>query len=209
MALPSTPSPRLRSMLSLDASSAWHTSALLSVAIESATLPSRIKNVSNRDTLGNIADLLNVHGKQSVANLQMSFSGVDGIPRSEDAGDEPKDGVRLDMDFRPADEVVQGAARLRNGHHRSAKIFSQVLASRGGREKDEQDGANSGEERSRRMGQREAIRRRWACTTSKPQMLRGLTNQPDTARSLITHCWTASRRFSTATTARLLETIWP
>lgn len=147
-------------MISLDASSAWHTSALLSAAIESATLPSRIKDASNRDTFGGIADLLNVHGKQSVANLQMSFSGVEEIPRAEDAGDEPKDGVRLDVDFRPADEVGESATRLRNGSHRSAKIFSQVLASRGGRVDDETDDRERNDERSRDRGQRETISRR-------------------------------------------------
>lgn len=161
IALPSAPSPRLRRILSLDASSAWHTSALLSVAIESAALPSRTKDASNRDTLGDIVDLLNVHGKQSVANLQMSVSGENGVPRSEDAGDEPKDGVRLDVDFRPADEVGESAVRLRNGYHRSSKIFSQVLASRG--EKVDNDGEDGGERedvRSRRRDPRETISRR-------------------------------------------------
>lgn len=160
MALPSTPSPRLRSMLSLDASSAWHTSALLSAAIESATLPSRVKDASNRDTLGDMADLLNVHGKQSVANLQMSFSSVDDIPRTEDVGDEPKDGVRLDMDFRPTDEVGEISARLRNGYQRSPKIFSQVLASRGGKMDDDDDRVRGEAGRTHRIGARETISRR-------------------------------------------------
>lgn len=151
LALPSVPSQRLRQILSLDASSLWHTSALLSTAIESATLPSRVKDASNRDTLGNIADLLNVHGKQSVANLQMSFSNVDGSPHSEEVGDEPKDGVRLDVDFRPADEVGESVGRLRNGYHRAPKIFSQVLASRG--QKENHDGED-GREREDDMWQR-------------------------------------------------------
>lgn len=159
MALPSAPNPRLRQMLSVDASSAWHTSALLSAAIESAVLPSRLKDTSNTDTLGNIVDLLNVHGKQSVANLQMSFSGADGTPHSEDAGDEPRDGVRLDVDFRPADEAaeVSAARSSRNGYQKSNKIFSQVLASRG---REVNDDGGKGDDRLQTRGTRETINRR-------------------------------------------------
>lgn len=178
MALPSAPSPRLRRILSLDASSAWHTSALLSAAIESAALPSRTKDASNSDTLGNIVDLLNVHGKQSVANLQMSFSGRDGVPRSEDVGDEPKDGVRLDVDFRPADELGEAAARLRNGHRRSSKIFSQVLVSRG--EVVDNDGKDGGERedvRSRGRDSGEATSRRQVPWSRNPKPCSLAANQ--------------------------------
>lgn len=104
---------------------------------------------------------MNVHGKQSVANLQMSFSGVDEAPRSEDVGDEPKNGARLDVDFRPADEVGEGGGRLRNGYRRVPKIFSQVLASRGGKViDDEKDDGEREDDRSRRRGPRETISRR-------------------------------------------------
>lgn len=148
-------------MLSLDTSSAWHTSALLSAAIESATLPCRLKDTTNRDTLGNMTDLLNLHGKQTVANLQMSFSGTTETPRSEDVGDEPKDGLRLDLDLRPADDLGDGR-KQQNGYHRAPKIFSQVLASRGERAGDDEEGDDDEEEddRIRRRGRREAISRK-------------------------------------------------
>ncbi|KAK7712531.1 mtDNA inheritance, partitioning of the mitochondrial organelle [Diaporthe eres] len=169
VAIPSSLSPRLRNALSLDTSSSWHTSALLSAAIESATLPSRLKDNLNRDSLGTMTDLLNLHGKQTVASLQMSFSGTGETPRSEDVGDEPQDGLRLDLDLRPADDLGDGR-KQQNGYHRTPKIFSQVLASRGERAGDDDEGGDSDEEddRTRRRGQREAISRRYRSTLSYP-----------------------------------------
>lgn len=108
-----------------------------------------------------MTDLLNLHGKQTVASLQMSFSGTSETPRSEDVGDEPQDGLRLDLDLRPADDLGDGR-KHQNGYHRAPKIFSQVLASRGERAGDDDKGGDSDEEddRTRRRGQREAISRR-------------------------------------------------
>ncbi|KAL1866228.1 mtDNA inheritance, partitioning of the mitochondrial organelle [Diaporthe australafricana] len=170
IATPSSLSPRLRNVLSLDTSSSWHTSALLSAAIESATLPSRLKDSTNRDSLGNMTDLLNLHGKQTVANLQMSFSGTGETPRSEEVGDEPKDGLRLDLDLRPADDLGD-VRKQQNGYHRAPKIFSQVLASRGERVDGTDEEQGDGEEeddRTRRRGQRETISRRYRSTLSYP-----------------------------------------
>lgn len=108
-----------------------------------------------------MTDLLNLHGKQTVASLQMSFSGMSETPHSEDVGDEPQDGLRLDLDLRPADDLGDGR-KQQNGHHRAPKIFSQVLASRGERAGDDDKGGDSDEEddRTRRRGQREAISRK-------------------------------------------------
>ncbi|CAN8096532.1 unnamed protein product [Discula destructiva] len=187
VALPSVVSPRLRKTLHVDASSAWHTAALLSAAIESATLPSRLKDAANRDTLGNISDSLNAHGKQTVANLQMSFADAEDVPRSENAGDEEEsDGLKLDLDFRPADNVADADAadrRPQNGYHGGPKIFSQVLASRGARAKDddkkeeeeeeEEETARDGGRGDDRMRQRrgqggETISRRYRSTLAYP-----------------------------------------
>lgn len=150
--------PRLKG-LSLDTSSSWHTSALLATAIESATLPSRLKDGANRDTLGGIAELLNLHGKQTVANLQMSFSDASEVPHSDGVGDGPSDGMRLDMDFRPQDDLDQ-RSRRQNGHH-NPHIFSQVLASRGQRAEDEEIKDEAAEEDMReKRDRREPISRR-------------------------------------------------
>lgn len=113
-----------------------------------------------------MTDMLNLHGKQTVANLQMSFSEASETPRSEEVGDEPKDGLRLDLDLRPADDLGDGR-RQQNGYHRMPKIFSQVLASRGDRAGDDDEGDDGEEEddRIRRRRQREAISRKFVPPT--------------------------------------------
>lgn len=212
IAIPSSLSPRLRNVLSLDTSSAWHTSALLSAAIESATLPTRLKDAANRDTLGNMTDRLNLHGKQTVANLQMSFSGATETPHSEDVGDEPKDGLRLDLDLRPADDLGDGR-KQQNGHHRAAKIFSQVLASRGDRAGDDDEGEGNDEEeddRTRRRGGSEAISRRFVSKLgyplpdSFPHIFRGLEGSVAVTTSLSTDAALSGRLKSLRSTVTRL-----
>jgi hypothetical protein len=170
IALPSSLPARVRDSLSVDASSPWHTAALLSAAVESATLPSRLRDPANRETLGHMADRLNVHGRQTVANLQMSFAGAGaGPPRSTAAGDEPKDGLRLDMDFRPADDLLGGGAtrRQQDGSRPAPKIFSQILASRGERDGgggdgvEDQDMQDDEDDRTRRGARGDAVSRRY------------------------------------------------
>ncbi|KAI1106849.1 tubulin nucleotide-binding domain-like protein [Jackrogersella minutella] len=73
LALPESPLP---STIQLDASSSWHVSAFFAAALESVTLYTRLKT-SDRvygSNLGNMTDLLNVFGKQTIANLEMSIS---------------------------------------------------------------------------------------------------------------------------------------
>ncbi|OTA60352.1 tubulin nucleotide-binding domain-like protein [Hypoxylon sp. EC38] len=73
LALPETSLPPT---VQLDASSPWHVSALFAAALESVTLYTRLKT-SDRvysSSLGNMTDLLNVFGKQTIANLEMSIS---------------------------------------------------------------------------------------------------------------------------------------
>ncbi|KAK3356990.1 tubulin domain-containing protein [Lasiosphaeria hispida] len=127
----------------LDRTSYWHTSALLASAIESITLPSRLKDPANRDTLSNMADTLNTMGKQNVAGLQMSVADPDEAaspptpstdPRAPGGGwqiteDHLSEGLSLDLHFTPSDEL--------NPHRRTAttpkppRVFSQLIASRG------------------------------------------------------------------------------
>lgn len=121
-----------------------------------------------------MADMLNVHGKQTVADLQMSFAGADGLPQSVDAGDEPKDGLKLDLDFRPeADDASGGGPRMaHNGYRTTPKIFSQVVASRGERaadgerEKDDEGEGENEDPRTRRRRRGDALGRRYVTNTS-------------------------------------------
>jgi hypothetical protein len=70
----SIPQGKLPPSLALDTSSPWHVSALFGAALESTSLYTRLKTTDhvNCTSLGNITDLLNVFGKQTIANLQMS-----------------------------------------------------------------------------------------------------------------------------------------
>ena len=66
--------PRLPQYVQLDSASQWHTSALLSMALESMTVPSRVRpDQSQRGLLGDMESILNVNGNQRVASLQWSF----------------------------------------------------------------------------------------------------------------------------------------
>ena len=71
VAIPATPFPPY---LHLDRHSEWHTSALLSMVLESMTLPSRLRpGQGRRGLLDDLAMPLNVNGNQRIAALQCSI----------------------------------------------------------------------------------------------------------------------------------------
>ncbi|KAI1772442.1 tubulin nucleotide-binding domain-like protein [Hypoxylon cercidicola] len=148
LALPETPLPHT---LRLDASSRWHVSALFAAALESVTLYTRLKTTDHvySSNLGNMTDLLNVFGKQTIANLEMSISelphqnGADGTSnglngRGENAhsgvdedGSESgsqKGAATLDIDLSSPQDLNLDPNRRRG---RKRHVFSQVLADRG------------------------------------------------------------------------------
>lgn len=69
------PSSRLPSYVQLSRGSLWQTSALLSTALESMTLPSRLRpGGGKRGRLDDMEAALNVNGSQRIANVQMSIT---------------------------------------------------------------------------------------------------------------------------------------
>lgn len=59
----------------MDRRSPWHVSALFATALESMTLPARLKPMNGiRYSLDELAASLNVNGNQNIAKLQMSIS---------------------------------------------------------------------------------------------------------------------------------------
>lgn len=68
------PEGRLPTGVGLDHSSAWNVSALLSTAAESASLPSRrrLDGKTQPVSLADMAECLNVSGRQTLANMRMS-----------------------------------------------------------------------------------------------------------------------------------------
>jgi hypothetical protein len=163
------PSP-LGSSISLDASSSWHTSALVASAIETVTLPSRLRTRSNNDTYSGIASLLNQTGKQSIAGLQMSVSRQEASSKSatdarqrqnaqdadtimEDASDdESSTSLRLDLDFAPTDQLDFHTRRQHGSHQ--PRIFSQVRTIRSSSAEHEKQQQLDPEEEAERLRRR-------------------------------------------------------
>jgi hypothetical protein len=89
----SLPTGILPEYVHLNRDSCWHVSALLSIAVESMTLPSRLRpDIQERGLLGDIEAALNVNGNQRIAQLQCSildpepepFEVVDDRARNDD-----------------------------------------------------------------------------------------------------------------------------
>ncbi|GAW22323.1 hypothetical protein ANO14919_118590 [Xylariales sp. No.14919] len=71
LALPEEPLP---SHIQLNPTSPWHVSALFAATIESTTLYTRLKTTDRiySSNLGHMTDLLNIFGRQTIANIEMS-----------------------------------------------------------------------------------------------------------------------------------------
>ncbi|KAL6720409.1 lumenal Hsp70 protein [Lecanora helva] len=68
------PAPPIPHYVQMDRNSQWHTSALLAMALESVTLPSRLRaGLHQRGRLGDLEGALNVNGNQRIAQLQCSI----------------------------------------------------------------------------------------------------------------------------------------
>lgn len=69
--------------LHFDRNSQWHTSALLSTALESMTLPTRLRHgTQKRAFVDDLEAVLNVNGNQRIAQLQFSMFDSEKPPRA-------------------------------------------------------------------------------------------------------------------------------
>lgn len=169
----------LPSYVTINQQSQWHVSGLLCTAMESMTLPSRLKiRNGTREMLDQIASALNINGNQNIAKLRMSIDNksvavLNGhghdrsgrlevraqnrdtrIPSRERSTDAPQitsedDIATFDMDFFPAEETEQLRDRQ---NFKKAHVFGQAENYR-----DDEDGKNDeineedeGHERARR-----------------------------------------------------------
>jgi Tubulin domain len=138
--------------VTIDQKSLWHTEGLLSTALETMTLPSRLKatNSVRSDTLDDIAAALNVNGNQRIAQLQMAirdpalhFDNKDSAEyakedfrihgRIGDTEDEDEDATAkpavLDLDMSFA--AVSSVSSARRQYVRKSHVFGQVETARG------------------------------------------------------------------------------
>ena len=124
------PSQHLPSYLHVDLKSQWQLSGLLSLAVESMTLPSRLRPQNgHRGSLSDIAEALNLNGNQRIANLQCSLSDASSLEVTRDKNREVVNGAatsslnakdlvfedelqetnsRLDMDFSNVEADISG-----------------------------------------------------------------------------------------------------
>jgi hypothetical protein len=172
--LPSSPLP---GYVQLDLNSQWQVAGLYSAALESMTLPSRLKPRNGiRQTLDQIAATLNANGNQNIAKLcmtvkQNSHGPVNGNnhPRtngnSQDTdprvssrlmamrdtgnGEENNDVARFDMEFFPTEVMEQSRGRRTSN---KIHVFGQAENYRGDEDdKEEVDRNDEGQERARRV----------------------------------------------------------
>ncbi|KLU83516.1 hypothetical protein MAPG_02574 [Magnaporthiopsis poae ATCC 64411] len=150
--MPRSPASHRGLSSQLDTTSRWHTSALLATALETATLPSRLKRGPNSDSMDGMAEWLNVMGKQTIATLQMDVVhekpddsssdprrrpdvlkryAIDGgyeYDGNEDTTQAAR-GMDLPIDFTAHDEFASPSRQ--NGHKSRRHIFGQTVAVRG------------------------------------------------------------------------------
>jgi len=117
--------------VSADPMSPWHVSALLSTAIETATLAARLLPSSSsgpQPTLDSMASSLNIQGNHTISTLQMSI-GDNRATRSHSAKNS------LDMELSSVIET-QESARVNSENHVYAQTLAQRSVSRGNEEQD-------------------------------------------------------------------------
>lgn len=114
----SLPEHHLPPSVKIDCRSPWHTSALLSAAMESTTLPSRLlpKAGSQRVSLDEISMVVNTTGSQTLAGLRM------GVAFGEMSNDQ-QENLNIDL---------FGIGRMeKDGLDRQKHIFGKSISSRG------------------------------------------------------------------------------
>ncbi|KAK4650430.1 mtDNA inheritance, partitioning of the mitochondrial organelle [Podospora pseudocomata] len=118
----SLPSRLPPSLTNFDPTSPWHTTALISSAVESALLPSRLRG-QKKETLNTIIETLDLTGKQKVAGLQFS---INSSPISDFS-----EGIQLDIKLSSSAADQIDVYSIRNQNQRTPRVFSQLLTSRG------------------------------------------------------------------------------
>ncbi|KAI5209437.1 tubulin nucleotide-binding domain-like protein [Aureobasidium subglaciale] len=136
----------LPSYIHLNGSSKWHTSALQLLAIESITLPTRLRsNYQGRSSFADIETLLSNDGNRRVAQLNMSIKDpaeltdeVDGHATQHDSrmngftngnhSHNDLDTKDLDIDMQPKTANLAG---IRGNESRRTHLFSQLQSLRG------------------------------------------------------------------------------
>ena len=147
---------RLPEYVSFERTSQWHTSALLSVALESVTLPTRLRaGESKNTTFSDMEAALNVNGNQRIAQLQCTVLNPNDSQNEHEEQrdisqhDDRMQGVTMRHVLHGEDEVDQDSANMQdldinlfpedrpagtiqNGRsHKGDRVFGQIETFRG------------------------------------------------------------------------------
>lgn len=132
--------------VNLNGSSKWHTSALQLLALESMTLPTRLRSgQQGRSSFADIETLSSNDGIRMIAQLNMSIKDptelegeADGHASQHDSrmngfangthGDDDSESKNLDIDMQPKTANLTGE---RGQHNHRAHVFSQLQSLRG------------------------------------------------------------------------------
>ena len=108
LSVPAAPLPKY---VHLQRDSEWHSSALLAAAVESVTLPSRLRFGNCRQgTLGILQAALNVNGSQTIAELQCSIIDPDDYtPRSFETSEQTDGRLPSSLQPKMTEEAEHGA----------------------------------------------------------------------------------------------------
>ncbi|KAM3434592.1 hypothetical protein NHJ13734_005935 [Beauveria thailandica] len=150
----SLPEHRFPRSVKLDCSSPWHSSALLSAAIETTTLPSRLLprpgGGAPRVSLDEISQIVNTTGAQTLAGLRMGLG----------TGDAASGADGLDIDLFEIGRVDK------DGLDNQKRIFGKSISWRG--EVVEEAGDDEKETRRRRIG--DSVVKRFNTTLEFPML---------------------------------------
>jgi hypothetical protein len=172
MTMPSAPLPNY---VMVDPRSSWHVSGLLSTALESMSLPSRLRiRNGSRQLMDGLISALNINGNQNIAKLRMSVDQAaaqngnrrpgrlrvqtesrDLRVRSHERSvhdsqvDEEPELTTFDMDFFPAETGEQNRGRRSS---KKTHVFGQAESYRVGEDTESKgtNGEDEGYERARR-----------------------------------------------------------
>ncbi|KAG8528820.1 uncharacterized protein KY384_006509 [Bacidia gigantensis] len=140
------PQKKPPSYVHLDTRSQWHTSALVSAALESVSLPSRLRDGGQRrGYLDDLSAVLNTNGNQRIAQLQCSIVGGDIRNEKPKSGATLDDRIRSDRDDALINEDEQeddladfdinfsddARGRMHATKSVSSRTFGLIICSRG------------------------------------------------------------------------------
>lgn len=143
----------------MDNASKWHAMGLLSMAMETCTLPTRIRDNDSTGFLGRLDDmvtLLNVSGNQKIANLAMSVYQTEMEKKTSDYSLLPQrdSASKIELSWDSGGTRIKGRKINNDGH-----VFAEAEVLRGFSEEQVAEGTASSSRTNQKTDQRTAQRK--------------------------------------------------